>query len=200
MKVKFFQGIFLALVLSACVNTITKEYVYQEPKEPKRLPYNFYLDSFLDKRTSVKDKSLMDTLSKREEFPFREDLFVSSLVKKVNGKNYYDYDDATLRVELKDYAAFREKLNYTLSFYVDLTGFDEKGRVLTTGVFSCLVERHEARALLDSLTSFFSHDQDPPKGTKEHKQVWNELYKECLSDIAYQFNNKVVEWGRGRRS
>ncbi|MFT7434161.1 MAG: hypothetical protein ACI9TY_001809 [Alphaproteobacteria bacterium] len=200
MKNKFILGIVTAFALSGCMNSLTNEYVYQEPKEPVKLPYNFFLESFVDQRPTKADPTLIDVLSTRKQLPFNEDVFVKAMVKKVNGKSIYDYEDATLRIELKDYAAFIQDWHYTLSFYVDVTGFDEKGKVLTTGVFSCLVERNEAKAFVSSLGYLLSHDQNTPKAEVKQMKVWDGLYNDCIADIAYQFNNKVVEWGRGKRS
>tara|TARA_R110000868_G_scaffold262401_1_gene520862 strand:- start:24561 stop:25163 length:603 start_codon:yes stop_codon:yes gene_type:complete len=200
MKNKFILSILSVLMLSGCMNSITKEYIHKEDKTPVKLPYNFFIESFVDLRDVKEKQTLIDTLSKREQYTFQEDMLVNLLVKKVNGRNLYDYDDATLRVELKDYAAFRQNWDYTVSFYLDVTGFDEKGKVLATGVFSCIAQSNEATALLGSLGSIFTHDQNAPKNIEKDKEVWHNLYKECINDIAYQFNNKIVEWGRGQRS
>lgn len=200
MKNKFILSIVTAFALSGCMNHFKDDYIYREEEVPVKLPYNFFLDSFIDVRPDKGEPTLVDVLSKREQLDFDKNVFVNTLVKKINGKSYYDYDDAMLRIELKDYAAFKQNWTYTLSFYVDVTAFTEKGRVISTGVFSCLVERNEAKALLGSVGNLFSHDQDKPKEKIKQKKVWDSLYKECINDIAYQFNNKIVEWERGRNS
>lgn len=200
MKKSIFTLACLGLALSGCAGQVAKDLTTTELKKPVRLPYNFYLDRFVDTRAQSYEPKLMDVLSKREEHPFKENVFVESLVKQINGKQLYDYEDAHLRIELKDYAAFKEGLNYTLSFYVDVTAFNDNGRVLGTGVYSCLVDRNEALALVDKVSGLFKHDQDNEVEEYKVKEVWRELYTECANDIAYQFNHKVKEWEKGRRS
>lgn len=195
-------GLLSVLLLAGCsqfdVSDLSQEYIQPVPEKPVKLPYNFYLDAVLDARPQNSEPRLIDHLSSRKVYPFKEEIFSKKLVKSINGHNLYDYEDALLRVELLDYAAFREKFNYTLSFYVDVTGFDEKGKVLATGKFSCVSERHDAQALYDKVKGFFKHDQDREMEMKQkQKEVWNTLYDECLVDIARDFNNKVRLWGRG---
>lgn len=198
----FKVGMLAVLMLAGCgkfnVADVTHEYLHPVPEKPVKLPYNFYLDSILDARVHENEPRLIDHLSKRKMYPLKEEIFSKKLVKNINGVNLYDYEDALLRVEILDYAAFRENFNYTLSFYLDLTGFDEKGKVIATGKFSCVSERHEAQALLDKVKGVFKHDQDKQMEIKQkQKEVWNMLYEDCLMDIAREFNNKVRLWGRG---
>jgi hypothetical protein len=201
--VKFLNvGLFSMLLISGCssfdVADITHDYIHPVPEKPVKLPYNFYLENLLDMRPKENDMRLIDHLSDRKQYTFKEDVFSNRLVRHINGKNLYDYDDALLRVELLDYAAFREKFHYTLSFYVDITGFDEKGKVIATGKFSCVSEKNEAVALFDKVKGVFKHDQDRQNDMKQQQQqVWNNLYDECLTNIAREFNNKVRLWGRG---
>jgi hypothetical protein len=201
--VKFLNvGLFSMLLISGCssfdVADITHDYIHPVPEKPVKLPYNFYLENLLDMRPKENDMRLIDHLSDRKQYTFKEDVFSNRLVRHINGKNLYDYDDALLRVELLDYAAFREKFHYTLSFYVDITGFDEKGKVIATGKFSCVSEKNVAVALFDKVKGVFKHDQDRQNDMKQQQQqVWNNLYDECLTNIAREFNNKVRLWGRG---
>lgn len=190
------------VILTGCSSfdmaDITGNYIHPVPEKPVKLPFNFYLDTVIDMRTKENEMRLIDHLSDRKQYTFKEDVFSQQLVRNINGRNLYDYDDALLRVELLDYAAFREKFHYTLSFYIDLTGFDEQGKVLATGKFSCISEKNEAVALFDKVKDVFKHDQDRQDDMKQQQQqVWNTLYNECLTNIAREFNNKVRLWGRG---
>lgn len=192
----------LTSFLSGCssfdVSAITGEYIHPMPEKPVKLPYNFYLDTVLDVRPNNDEPRLIDHLSQRKQYAFQQDLFSKQLVKNINGRSLYDYEDAMLRVELLDYAAFREKFHYTLSFYVDLTGFDEKGKVITTGKFSCVSERNQAEAVIDKVKDLFKHDQDIAlEEKKQQDAMWEALYNDCLTDIAREFNSKVRLWGRG---
>ncbi len=191
-----------AVMLTACTSfdlaNITQDYNKPVPTKPVKLPYNFFIGDVIDMRPKNVEPRLIDHLSKRKQYPFQEDVFSKALVKNVNGRTLYDYEDATLRVELLDYAAFREQFHYTLSFYLDVTGLNEQGKVLATGKFSCMKERNEAVALLDKVKGVLKHDQDRQQYNKaQEAEVWSSLYKECLMDVAREFNNKVRLWGRG---
>lgn len=170
-----------------------------EMKDVPPVPYNFRVNSFLDFRPNEGQPRLADALNPRTSYAFQQDEFLRNLVGEMNGKQYYNYENATLRIELRDYAAFKEAMKYTVSMYVDVTAMDSSGKVITTGVFSCLERVSSVTDFVRELTKEEQHNQDMTGKTALGKvKVWDKLNEQCANDIAYQFNNKVNEWDRRR--
>lgn len=167
-------------------------------REPISLPFSFKVESFLDRRANKGEPTLTEVLNPRQTYPFKQNNFLKSLVYRINGDSLFEHDTATLRIELKDYAAFKDGLDYTTSFYVDITGFDVDGRVLATGVFSCFAKENISIRAVSGIRSIFQHDQHPKQEEEQIADAWKDLYEQCLNDIAYDFNAKVMEWHQRR--
>lgn len=189
----------LAVLSSGCSGKSYSDELKEIDKEPVAIPYAFKVDSFLDRRPNQGAETLTDVLSPRQVYPFKQNSFLQALVNNINGNAMFEYEPATLRVELKDYAAFKDGIHYTTSFYVDVTGFDENGRVLATGVFSCFAKENiSVRAVSGLKTFFLGNDQDVKEEGPKISDTWRDLYGQCLNDIAYDFNAKIIEWHQRR--
>jgi hypothetical protein len=189
-------------LLGACstIGDVTDGFFNISMKEVPPVPYTFTISSFLDFRPQEQELRLEDALNPRTSHAFEQNTFLTHLVSDLNGRQPYDYENATLRVELRDYAAFKEAMKYTVSTYVDITAVGEDGKVITTGVFSCLERLSSVTDYVRELTVPEERNQDMTGKTILGKvRIWDKLNKQCANDIAYQFNTKVNEWERRRK-
>lgn len=190
----------ISTLTSACAPKVYGNQDGRLDKKPAMLPYSFSVESFLDRRPGKGKPNLAEVLNPRQTYSFDQNQFLNSLVSSINGRTLFEYETATLRIELKDYAAFKDDSDYTTSFYVDITGFDEDGRVLATGVFSCFSKQDIRLHQISGLKRFLMHSQDKPTGAAKDSDAWDELYSACLNEVAYEFNAKVMEWHQRRSS
>lgn len=170
---------------------------YLPEKQAIRLPMIFQVEEFKDSRLVDNHKTLADAVDTREKYNFNEDMFLKTLVRSINHRSLYQYDPARLRIRLKDYAAVKDGNMQTVSFYADITGVNKKGEVLASGLFSCLVSDRHVLKVQDTFERVFDINDRPQQWKSQSQQMWEDLYRQCLTDMAYQFKEKVVFLHRG---
>ena len=180
--------------LAACAGQQSNPAMYIPKHEKVRVPYHFLVKKFTDDRLPNRG-GLANVITDNRKHSFDREMFLRELVHNMNTRDLYDYAEAELTIKLKDYAAVKEGRKYTVSFYADIIGRDAAGRRLAGGTYSCYAKEntwfgsvHESVAEVVTQAETFSR--------KEDSKVWKKLYQDCLSEIAYNFNNQVLESGR----
>lgn len=184
----------IAFVVNGCAN---HEHVPQNVNTV-RLPFVFQVESFNDLRQLESGSALAQAVDTREKYPLNSDLMMKKLIRSMNNRTLYNYENALLRIRLKDYAAVRDSNLQSVAFYADLTGVDKNGKVLASGLYSCFASKRLAvdfKGMFEKLTA-----TDAPLHLESREEkLWQELYGECLADMARQFNADVVYLDRGGR-
>lgn len=173
----------LVLAVSACSAVQDKNAL---DRGVIRVPYTFKVETFHDGRT---EETLRDALNLSEEYPFEQEEFLQILVQSMN-KGLFVSDQATLNVKLLDYAAARQGNKYLVSAFVEMHGFNDQHQKLAGGRFSCVAEGREQFEMGLMIQTALRSGQFVK--SSRARTVWADVLRECLEDIAYEFNSEIV--------
>lgn len=173
-------SVFCVSILSACIFQ-SNETPY---REMVRVPYYFQVKTFIDNRA---DEGA-EVISSRSAYPLKKEQLAQGLIHSMNN-SLFASTPAFIDIKLKNYSTIRENKNYFVSLLMDIIAKNDTGVVLASGSFGCIAEEKESFELGHIVKSIANKSQVTV--TNRDNKAWQRVMKNCLADIAYEFNSQI---------